>query len=155
VKLMSFVISVDVSHGLEAMGHVPSVQASDGTDEDSRVLVAELPGATVEVDAAGAVYIAGDRVTDGSGWLVVATTDDRVEPTLREIHVHLVADARARADGMQQSTLWIDRVRLAGIEWRSVREFLAATIEQWAPVIVTEAKRALGGPKASGMRTRK
>jgi hypothetical protein len=81
------------------------------------------------------------------GWISLRTESTRVHAAMRAIEVHLrlvfhddAVSAHPAAD------VFIDRVRVSDIEWRSVSAFLADGAEAWASVLLEETRRLLGLP---------
>jgi hypothetical protein len=116
----------------------------------TRVLALQLPrGRASETTASGGVRIGGINVTDGSGWLMITTVESSVPATCRNIAVHLVLEHPALPD--THTNVWVDAIRLAGIQWRSVMEFLEATGHAWGPLVAIETERAIRRATHSGV----
>lgn len=91
------------------------------------------------------LVVDGAVVTHDGGWLAIRTDSPRVPAAFREVEVHLrlvFHDAEAVAPA--SADVFVDRVRLSDIEWRSVSAFLSEAAEGWASCLLEAIRSRLG-----------
>jgi hypothetical protein len=113
---------------------------------DAPLRVGTLPGAREPLlDAAENVVVDGAVVTHDGAWLAVRTGSLRVPAAFREVEVHLRLVFHEASGGTPSSAdVFVDRVRVSDIEWRSVSAFLADGAGGWASCLLEEIRSRLG-----------